>query len=77
MAMGYPLKPTLANIFLCYHEKMWLQNCPSDFKHVSVIVFDHFDIIASDGNKFRLRIMESLFIKCDQPQLNKTMKSFP
>ena len=34
MAMGYPLKPTLANICLCYHEKMWLQNCPSDFKYV-------------------------------------------
>ena len=34
MAMGYPVKPTLANNFLCYNEKMWLQNCPSDFKHV-------------------------------------------
>ena len=30
--MGSPLGPTLANVFLCYHEKIWLQNCPSEFK---------------------------------------------
>ena len=34
VAMGYPLGPTLANFFLCYHEKIWLQNCPSEFKPV-------------------------------------------
>ena len=34
VAMGSPLRPTLANIFLCYHEKIWLQNCPSEFKPV-------------------------------------------
>ena len=33
-AMGSPLGPTLANVFLCYHEKIWLQNCPSEFKPV-------------------------------------------
>ena len=41
------------------------------------IYFDHFDILASDANKFRLLIKESLLIKRDQPQLNKTIKSFP
>ena len=30
--MGSPLGPMLANVFLCYHEKFWLQNCPSEFK---------------------------------------------
>ena len=40
------------------------------------IDFDHFGILASDTNKFRLGIKESLFIKRDQPQLNKTIKSF-
>ena len=30
--MGLPLSPTLANIFLCYNETKWLQNCPSEFK---------------------------------------------
>ena len=41
------------------------------------IDFDHFDILASDANRFRLLIKESLLIKHDQPQLNKTIKSFP
>ena len=30
--MGSPLSPTLADCFLVYFEKNWLQNCPSDFK---------------------------------------------
>ena len=34
------------------------------------IDFDHFEILASDANKFRLLIKESLSIKRDQPQLN-------
>ena len=41
------------------------------------IDFDHCDILASDANKFRLLINESLLIKCDQPQLNKIIKLFP
>ena len=32
VAMGFPLGPTLANIFLCYHETTWLKNCPKSFK---------------------------------------------
>ena len=34
VAMGSPLGPTLANIFLCYHESNWLSDCPKDFKPV-------------------------------------------
>ena len=34
VTMGSPLGPTLANVFLCYHEKIWLENCPSEFKPV-------------------------------------------
>ena len=34
VAMGSPLGSTLANVFLCYHEKVWLQNCPSEFNPV-------------------------------------------
>ena len=41
------------------------------------IDFDHFDILASDANRFRLLIKESLLIKRDHPQLNKKIKSFP
>ena len=32
VAMGSPLGPTLANAFLCYHEKKWLDNCPIAYK---------------------------------------------
>ena len=42
-----------------------------------VIDFDHFDVLASDTNIFRLLIKESLLIKCDKPVLNRTVKSFP
>ena len=34
VVIGSPLGPTLANVFLCYHEKNWLLNCPSEFKPV-------------------------------------------
>lgn len=30
--MGSPLGPTLANIFMCHYEKIWLQDCPTSFK---------------------------------------------
>ena len=32
VAMGSPLGPLFANIFLSYHEKNWLDNCPTSFK---------------------------------------------
>ena len=41
------------------------------------IGFDHFDILVSDNNSFRLLIKESLLIKRDKPVLNRTVKSFP
>ena len=34
VAMGSPLGPTLANIFLCYHESNWQKDCSKDFKPV-------------------------------------------
>ena len=34
VTMGFPLGPTIANVFLCYHEKICLQSCPSIFKPV-------------------------------------------
>ena len=32
VAMGYPLDPTLANAILCFHEQIWLNECPDEFK---------------------------------------------
>lgn len=34
VAMGSPLGPSMALGFLCYHEKQWLKNCPSEFKPI-------------------------------------------
>ena len=34
VARGSPLGPTLANAFLCHYEKIWLNECPSQFKPV-------------------------------------------
>ena len=30
--MCSPLGPTLANAFLCFYERKWLEECPSEFK---------------------------------------------
>ena len=32
VAMGSPWGPTLANVFLCHHEKKCLNDCPNNFK---------------------------------------------
>ena len=32
VAMGCPLRPTLANIFLCHWEELWLNKCPKQFR---------------------------------------------
>ena len=34
VAMGSPLGPTLANTFLYFHEQIWLNECPDEFKPV-------------------------------------------
>ena len=32
VAMGSPLGPTLANLFVVYYESKWLENCQPQFK---------------------------------------------
>ena len=32
LGMGLPLGPTFANIFMCFHETVWLNDCPLEFK---------------------------------------------
>ena len=34
VGMGLPHSPTFANIFLCYHENVWLNECPLVFKPI-------------------------------------------
>ena len=55
--MGSPLGPILANIFLCYHEKRWLDNCPYEFKPIKYLryVDDTFVLFwnESDADEFQ------------------------
>ena len=39
VAMGSPLGPTLANIFLCHYEDIWLHNCSLECKPSCSSVF--------------------------------------
>ena len=39
VSMGSPLGYALANAFLCHYEKIWLNECPSQFKPV---VYRHY-----------------------------------
>ena len=32
--MGSSLEPTLAKVFMCHFENIWLENCPVHFKPV-------------------------------------------
>ena len=32
--MGSPLGPLLANVFMCYCENIWFENCPTHFKPI-------------------------------------------
>ena len=34
VGMGLPLGPTFANVFMCFHEKVWLSSCPAEFAPV-------------------------------------------
>ena len=52
VAMGSPLGPHLANIFMGFMEKRWLQECPIDFKPVLYrrYVDDTFLLFKSDSH---------------------------
>ena len=57
VAMGSPLGPALANIFMCSFESKWLRDCPNDFKPVLYrrYIDDIFVLFSSPdhANKFR------------------------
>ena len=62
VAMGSPLGPTLANVFLCYWEEIWLGKCPKQFRplYYRRYVDDTFLLFASEGHvKKFLRYMNS------------------
>ena len=34
VAIGFPLGITLANVFMCHFENIWLEYCPNHFKSI-------------------------------------------
>ena len=52
VAMGSPLGPTIANIFLCYHESVWLDECPLSYlpKFYKRYVDDIFVVFKSEND---------------------------
>ena len=40
--MGSPLGPTLANIFLCHYEDIWLRNCSLECKPITNVMWTIF-----------------------------------
>ena len=57
VVMVSPLGPTLANIFLCYHESKWLKDCLKYFKPVYYkrYVDEHAQFFSHEHDIFNLR----------------------
>ena len=72
VAMGSPLGPTLANAFLCFYEKKWLEQCPEEFKPVYYrrYVDDIFVLFKSQDYLIKFR---DYFKKC-HPNMNFTFE---
>ena len=72
VGMGSPLGPTLANPFLCFHEKKWFEQCPEEFKPVCYrrYVDDIFVLFRSQDHLIKFR---DYFNKC-HPNMNFTFE---
>ena len=72
VAMGPPLGPTLANAFLCFYEKKWLEQCPEEFNPVYYrrYVDDIFVLLRSQDHLIKFR---DYFNKC-HPNMNFTLE---
>ena len=70
VAMGCHLGPTFANIFLCFYEQIWLENCPVEFKPVVYIRFvdDTFLLFRSYEHIEKFRT----YLNCQHPNIKFT-----
>ena len=69
VALDPPLGPTFANIFLCFYEQIWLENCPVEFKPVVYrrCVDDTFLLFRSYEHVEKFRA----YIDCQHPNIKK------
>ena len=44
-----PFGPTLANVFMCHFENIWLENCPTHFKPVVYIRYVEQNVNGTKG----------------------------
>ena len=70
VAMGSPLGPTFANIFLYFYEQVWLENCPVEFKPVVYrrYVDDTFLLFRSYEHIEKFRA----YLNCQHPNIKFT-----
>ena len=70
VAMGSPLGPTFANIFLSFYEQIWLENCPVEFKPVVYrrFVDDTFLLFRSYEHIEKFRT----YLNCQHPNIKFT-----
>ena len=70
VAMGSSLGLTFANIFLSYHEQIWLKNCPCEFKPVIYkrYVDDTFLLFRSKDHIEEFRC----YLNCQHPNIKFT-----
>ena len=57
VAMGSSLGPTLANAFLCFYEKKWLEHCPEEFKPVYYRLYVDVFLFYSDHKTISLNFV--------------------
>lgn len=64
MTMGFPLGPTVTNVFLSFKELKWLEHCSSEFKPVlyrkyvddTFVLFDYLQNLCVYLSKYRTSI---------------------
>ena len=63
VAMGSPLGPTLANAFMSFNEKIWLENCPPEIRpsYYRRYVDDIFVLVKSEQ---QLKLFKEYFNTC-------------
>ena len=68
--MGSPLGPTLANTFLCFHEQIWLDSCPVEFK---LVIYRRFvnDTFLLSRSKEHIEKFH-LYLNCQHPNIKFT-----
>ena len=68
--MGSPLGPTLANTFLCFHEQIWLDSCPVEFKPVIYRRFVNDTFLLSRSKEHVEKF--HLYLNCQHPNIKFT-----